>query len=264
MNGERNGKSSHAGSQSFTDDKPNSDRVSSALKYIREADNYDRWIAVGQCLHSWDASEGYRLWLEWSRQSNKYNEADCLRRWRSFTADGGLTIGTLFQLAGQGGWRNGPIATWGKNGTNKEKSGDSGAPTRDTKADTKPKTGWTWDLIDSATFDKGDYRLDWHVKRLIVRGENLTIAGAIKTMKTTIAIDLAVSLGTETKFLGQFDTNKAKVAILSGESGNQRFKARFAGFAVLAAWNLPTRTFNGVSLCRALATRLTWWSWPRE
>jgi hypothetical protein len=101
--GERNGKSGHQGRQAGSDEKPGVDRVRAALGYIGDVDDHDRWITVGMCLHNWDATAGYQLWLEWSRGSDKFEKADCDRRWASFTPGGGLTIATLFDLAHQAG-----------------------------------------------------------------------------------------------------------------------------------------------------------------
>ena len=67
------------------------------------ADDYDIWIAVGQSLHSADDSL-LEDWDEWSKQSDKYQDGECQRRWNSFTKGGGITIGTLFHHAKDYGW----------------------------------------------------------------------------------------------------------------------------------------------------------------
>ena len=74
--------------------------VQSALKKI-PADDYDTWTKIGMALHN----IGQRgLWDDWSRQSEKYNERNQEQTWRSFKADGGISIGTVFALAEQHGW----------------------------------------------------------------------------------------------------------------------------------------------------------------
>src|SRR5262245_22279342 len=58
-------------------------------------------------LHSLGWGEAaYELWTEWSKRSNKFDEADQQRTWDSFKADreNGITIGTLIHLAKQAGW----------------------------------------------------------------------------------------------------------------------------------------------------------------
>ena len=62
------------------------------------ADDYDMWITAGQVLHSVDESL-LEVWDEWSRQSTKYVEGECHRRWLSFSKGGGRGLGTLVNMA---------------------------------------------------------------------------------------------------------------------------------------------------------------------
>jgi phage/plasmid-associated DNA primase len=66
-------------------------------------DDYDIWITVGQSLHSLDESL-LDHWDEWSRQSDKYQDGECHRRWRSFSKGGGRGIGSLVHVAKENGW----------------------------------------------------------------------------------------------------------------------------------------------------------------
>ena len=68
------------------------------------ADDYDVWIGVGQSLHSLDETL-LEAWDDWSKQSEKYKEGECHRRWRSFSRDGGRGIGSLIHIAQQYGWK---------------------------------------------------------------------------------------------------------------------------------------------------------------
>lgn len=68
------------------------------------ADDYDIWITVGQTLHSLDDSL-LEEWDNWSRQSSKYKEGECHRRWLSFSRGGGRGLGTLLHTAQEQGWR---------------------------------------------------------------------------------------------------------------------------------------------------------------
>lgn len=83
------------------------------MKLAREAmwgmppeatDDYDIWIMVGQSLHALDESL-LDEWDEWSKQSSKYKEGECLRRWNSFSKGGGRTMGSLIHMAQQNGWQ---------------------------------------------------------------------------------------------------------------------------------------------------------------
>ena len=67
------------------------------------ADDYDIWITVGQTLHSLDESL-LDQWDEWSKQSDKYREGECHKRWLSFSRDGGRGLGSLLHVAKEQGW----------------------------------------------------------------------------------------------------------------------------------------------------------------
>ena len=74
------------------------------------ADNYGGsradtgWLGVGFALHDWDTGRGLDLWEEFSRRSPKYEPGVCAAKWGSFTAGGGLTLGTIFHAAEANGW----------------------------------------------------------------------------------------------------------------------------------------------------------------
>lgn len=68
------------------------------------ADDYDIWIIVGQSLHSLDESL-LDDWDEWSKQSEKYREGECHRRWLSFSKGGGRSLGSLIHTAKEQGWQ---------------------------------------------------------------------------------------------------------------------------------------------------------------
>lgn len=82
------------------------------------------------------------------------------------------------------------------------------------------KPGYVYHALTSAEFAAAKYELDWAVKRIMVMDQPMIIGGPSKTLKTSIAIDLAISLGTATPFLGEFKVYKQRrVLIVSGESG---------------------------------------------
>jgi phage/plasmid-associated DNA primase len=68
------------------------------------ADDYDIWITVGQTLHDLDDSL-LEHWEDWSKQSPKYREGECHKRWLSFSKGGGRTVGTLIHIARENGWQ---------------------------------------------------------------------------------------------------------------------------------------------------------------
>ena len=83
--------------------KPSSELVRSALQALAP-EGYDHWLRVGMALHAWDAVEGLVLWTEWSRRGSTYREGEPARKWASFGADGGVSIGTVIGMAKANGW----------------------------------------------------------------------------------------------------------------------------------------------------------------
>ncbi|WP_162561655.1 AAA family ATPase [Yoonia vestfoldensis] len=88
--------------------QPDWDRIKGALKAIKNADDRDRWLTIGQALHhdSQGSPEGLRLWSVWSKRSAKYSESDQLRTWASFGSRKGevIGIGSLYHIAKAEGW----------------------------------------------------------------------------------------------------------------------------------------------------------------
>jgi hypothetical protein len=64
-----------------------------------------------------------------------------------------------------------------------------------------------------------DLKPNFLVRGVLAEGQPAAIGGRAKTIKTGIAIDLAVSLGSGRPFLGKFDCHRAGVGVWSGESG---------------------------------------------
>ena len=86
-----------------------SDDATRARSYLEalqptRADDYDQWLEVGMALHSVDDAL-LADWINWSSQSSKFKPGDCEHKWRGFKSGGGITLGTLGQLAKQDGWR---------------------------------------------------------------------------------------------------------------------------------------------------------------
>ena len=57
------------------------------------------------------------------------------------------------------------------------------------------------------------------IRGVMVQGQPMIMGGRSKAMKTSVAVDLVVSLGTGSPFLGRFDARQVAVGYWSGESG---------------------------------------------
>jgi len=68
------------------------------------ADDREVWLTVGMALKQKFGEAGRSLWDEWSATSDKYDEDDQDRVWRSFKGNG-VTAGSIFHLAKQYGYQ---------------------------------------------------------------------------------------------------------------------------------------------------------------
>ncbi|WP_131669233.1 bifunctional DNA primase/polymerase [Psychrobacter pygoscelis] len=81
--------------------------VVEALPFIN-ADDRDTWLTVGMALHAANDKRAYQLWCDWSATSDKFDQNDQYRVWRSFRHKGlsSVDLPTLFKLAQDSGWIN--------------------------------------------------------------------------------------------------------------------------------------------------------------
>lgn len=74
--------------------------------------------------------------------------------------------------------------------------------------------------ISCAELDAADYELEYLIDGCLVAGQPCGLAGAKKCLKTSILIDLGISLAMGGCFLGKLKVNRAcRVGIMTGESG---------------------------------------------
>jgi putative DNA primase/helicase len=74
-----------------------------ALAFI-PADDRPTWVKVSMALKSALGDEGLDIWLNWSRNSDSFNERDAIATWKSIRPEGGITIATMFHEAKKHGW----------------------------------------------------------------------------------------------------------------------------------------------------------------
>ncbi len=81
------------------------ENVRDALSYISPETEREEWVKVGTALKSGLNGEGFELFDQWSQQGSSYNAHDVKDTWKSIKTTGGITVGTLFYLAKEQGWK---------------------------------------------------------------------------------------------------------------------------------------------------------------
>lgn len=85
---------------------PSQDLIAEAIAHIPNNDlPYDDWIKVGLALYAALGPDGRALWEAWSAEAAKNDPAHAAQKWDSFASVRNVTVGTLFWLARQNGWR---------------------------------------------------------------------------------------------------------------------------------------------------------------
>ncbi|MBW8617098.1 MAG: PriCT-2 domain-containing protein [Hyphomicrobiales bacterium] len=85
---------------------PTPEIVKEALSYIPNTDlDYQSWFQMGASIHSGLGDQGFEIFDPWSQQSAKYDSRTTAKMWQHLKSEGAITIGTLFWLAHQNGWR---------------------------------------------------------------------------------------------------------------------------------------------------------------
>ena len=85
---------------------PPRELVEDAVAHIPNDDlPYDEWIRVGLSLYAALGADGIDLWETWSARAEKNDPETTREKWPSFAGVRSITVGTLFWLARQNGWR---------------------------------------------------------------------------------------------------------------------------------------------------------------
>ena len=82
------------------------EKIREALAYLSPDLPRDEWARIGMAIKDGLNGEGFDLFDEWSHGGQTYNAHDTRDTWKSINGSGGITVGTLFYLAAQQGWKS--------------------------------------------------------------------------------------------------------------------------------------------------------------
>jgi hypothetical protein len=93
--------------------------------------------------------------------------------------------------------------------------------------------------LSAAELDAATFETEYLIDRTLVAGQPMIIAGSKKTLKTSILIDMGISLSVGGFFLGKLRVSRAcRVGILSGESGMSTIQETARRIAHTAGYSL--------------------------
>ncbi len=105
--------------------------------------------------------------------------------------------------------------------------------------------------ITCAELDQTHYHLEYLIDRTLVAGQPCIIAGGKKNLKTSLVIDMGISLAMGGFFLGKLKVNRAcRVGIMSGESGMATIQETARRIARAAGYCLSD--ISGLVFCETL------------
>jgi hypothetical protein len=106
-----------------------------------------------------------------------------------------------------------PIEEWEDPNDVCEVKSKATSPTADATTD------YRFEPLTSAQFATTDYKMEWLIRGMMVKGQPTIVGGPKKAMKTNILTDMVISLGSGKPFLGAFEVRTTSTCFISGESG---------------------------------------------
>lgn len=81
------------------------DNIRAALSHLSPDVPRHDWAVIGMAVKDGLEGDGFALWDEWSQGGATYRAKDARNAWKSFRLGGRVTVGTLFGLALDAGWK---------------------------------------------------------------------------------------------------------------------------------------------------------------
>jgi hypothetical protein len=202
------------------------ERIRKALDHINP-DDRDVWLQVGMALKDELGDAGRSLWDQWSRRSDKFDERDQDKTWRSFRRHD-IKIGTLFHYAKQNGWTatkqvddDPPAGSGNDGGGGKEKTGEQ-ERTADATGQWWKQGAFSAKQLQAMTFDP----IAWVLPQ-VIPAEGLTLLCAKpKFGKSWFAYDLCIAATMDRFTLGTLKPAQGDVLYCALEDSKRRLQRR--------------------------------------
>ena len=189
-----------------------------ALPYIN-ADDRELWRDIGMALKDRFGDAGRLLWDDWSRKSDKYDERDQEKNWRSFGRRPGITIATLFHHAQQRGWRGNSRPHF--NGSDQQQSAKAAASDNGKDGAKQQPNVFNAQGLNQMTFNPIKYVIHGYIV------EGLTLfAGKPKIGKSWLLLHAAFAVAEGGYTLGNVQCEQGDVLYAALEDNQRRLQSR--------------------------------------
>jgi|GEM_PF-6897667 len=223
--------------------------IARALECV-EATEYKQWLDIGMALHHHYSGDetGFDLWDKWSSGAPNYDGDATRAKWDGFDSEreGGLTIGTLYQAAKNGGWL---VGKWRDPAIDAESFGPVPAGLVPPAVPRLPfgarvkRVGLTLDEVKCLP------KKQWISFGLFERGETVVLAAAGGAGKSqySLAAAVAVSSG-DGRNLGFDVREQGGVLIINAEDKEEDVQKRLSAIEVkhgVPISQLPIFSYDG-------------------
>lgn len=186
------------------------------------------WLNLAMSIHyATNGDVGAReAFIDWSAGDEDYNFEEVKEshrnQWNLFTLDGGITTATLMDYAKKmsgSKYEDLQMELFGSTRASLDIFDD--VVDRYTDFDDKGNevVKLPFGLMSFGDLLDGDFTLDYLIDGVMTEKQSMVISGVSKSCKTTIALDMAISLATGTPFLGRYNVpEKKNVMFLSAET----------------------------------------------
>jgi len=198
--------------------------LAEALACIPSHDYWD-WVKIGMALKAELGEAGFDWWDRWSSSYSGYSQAECVAKWRSFSSDGGVNIGSLIWIATEmygfvmpkGGVVNPITADWDA-WIAEEISGSM-------ETLVSPVDSPWVDVVDCWE-DKSPYAPDLISPGVLSSGDIMLLFGPPKSMKTFWLMDALRAFSAGRSYMGMGVDKPLKVAYANFEVKADEWRKR--------------------------------------
>lgn len=156
---------------------------------------YKPWLEIGMCLHS-TSEDLLETWISFSSKMNNFDRKECEEKWKTFTANRGLTVASLVYMSEQYGYDN--------------------------KTEKKPANG----IIPKGSKGGNVGKVEWMIEGFLAKGGTTLLAAEAGSGKTSFLLRAAAAVEEGQLFLDQVPTKKGRVLFIQGDEPEGQSEAK--------------------------------------